>query len=420
MSAFVSVLLVLLSMAPDSSDIALLPDGWSMGWECLVSTTGSGRWAGNHPVIDSTYLDAALSLMAESEEVDFLITGALNSDSTGTFIFRRARASVKWPGTPWVGAGLYLHDRQPFVPGLREPLVEWGWVDIDSLQGYGFQSGGILGFNGEYLIQRTGADTLTQLNIHSPWMGFAGISYSRVHYHSSESPLDNNIVLNALSIRSDFRYFEPWVIIAGAEGEKGKWAVTGEIRDFSPFTTGWGEIEIVPAISFAGEEFSAPGDAFVPGQRILKLGAYLRSARYIASAGIIGMLDLNSDSLSGVSATAAMVSESSVIWDIEFDAYADGDYRAVFGAGTADPLASAGLRMEILEDSTRLTGIASCTPREDVSAELTVSADVDGSMNPACRLDISTAIGPVSGLIGIHWEQGNDVILIINLRGLLH
>lgn len=420
MSALVSVLLVLMIAPPDSTDVDFMPEGWTMGWKCLVSATGNGKWAGHHPVIDSTDVDAALSIIAESQEVDFLVTGALMNDSTGTFVFRRARAVVKWPGTPWVGAGLYLHDRQPFIPGLREPLVEWGWVDIDSLQGYGFTIGGILGFNGEYMIQQAGSDTLTQLNIHSPWMGFAGFSYSRVHYHSAESPLDDNIVLNALSIRSDFRYFKPWVVIAGAEGEKGRWAVAGEIRDFTHFNTDLGIIEIVPAIAFAGKEFSAPGDAFVPGQRLLKLGAYLRSARFIASAGITGMLDLRSDSLSGVSAIAAMVSESGVIWNTEFDFYADGDYRAVFGAGTADSFASAGIRIEILEDSTRLTGIASCTPREDVSAELTISADVEGSLDPACWLDISTALGPVSGLIGIHWEQGSDVILSINLRGLLH
>ena len=420
MSALVSVLLVLMAVVPDSTDTGLIPEGWTMGWKCLVSATGNGIWAGHHPVIDSTDVDAALSIMAESPEVDILVTGALMSDSADTFVFRRARAVVKWPGTPWVGAGLYLHDRQPFIPGLREPLVEWGWVDIDSLQGYGFASGGILGFNGEYMIQQTGDDTLTQLNIHSPWMGFAGFSYSRVHYHSAESPVDDNIVLNALSIRSDFRYFKPRVIIAGAEGEKDRWAVAGEIRDLTRFNTGLGKIEVVPAVAFAGKEFSAPGNAFVPGQRLLKLGAYLRSVRYIAGAGIIGMLDLESDSLSGVSATAAMVSESSVILDIEFYAYADGDYRAVFGAGTANPFASAGIRVEILEDSTRLTGMASCTPREDVSADLTISADVDGSLDPACGLDISTVLGPVSGLIGIHWEQGSDVTLSINLRGLLH
>ena len=420
MSALVSALLVLLAVVPDSTDIGSMPEGWTMGWKCLVSATGNGMWAGHHPVIDSTDVDAALSIMAESQEVDFLVTGALMSDSAGTFAFRRARAVVKWPGTPWIGAGLYLHDRQPFIPGLREPLVEWGWVEIDSLMGYGFASGGILGFNGEYLIQQTGVDTLTQLNISSPWMGFAGFSYSRVHYHSAESPLDDNIVLNALSIRSDFRYFKPWVVIAGAEGEKDRWAVAGEIRDFTHFSTGLGEIEVVPAVAFAGKEFSAPGDAFVPGQRLLKLGAYLRSLRYIASAGITGMLDLESDSLSGVSATAAMVSESSVIWNIEFDVFVDGDYRAAFGAGTADPFASAGIRIEILEDSTRVTGMASCTPREDVSAELTISADVEGGLDPACGLDISTVLGPVSGLIGIHWEHGSDVILSINLRGLLH
>lgn len=418
MTVSLFILLVLSGGIPESSlHAGILPEGWIVDWGCLVSASGNGRWIWKHPVMDSTDVDAALCLTAQSPEVDFHVTGALRSDSTSTADLRRARAVVKWPGTPWIGIGLFFHDRQPFIPGLRDPIVEWGWMNIDSLQGYGFSSGGILGFKGEYLIQQTGRDTLTQMSIRSPWMGFVGLSYSRVHYHSTDLPEDENMVINSLIIESDFRYFEPWAVIAGAEGEEGRWALAGEIREFSAFRTDWGVIEVVPGIEFAGKRFSSPGNAFVPGQRLISLGAYLQSFRYAVTAGIKGMLDLKSDSLSGVSATAGMISESGITWDIEFDAYADGDIRALFGAGTADSKASARLRVEILEDSTRLIGMTSFTPREDVCAELTVSGNIESDIDPSCRLHVSTALGPVTGLLGIVWEQGSDVVLTLNLRG---
>lgn len=401
----------------DSSGTVVLPEGFEVGWSCLAGASGSGRWVAVHPVIDSTEIDAALTVTARSREIDFLACGAMSGDSTDTISFRRGRALVRWPGTPWIGAGVFLSDRQPFTSGLSNPLVEWGWQDIDSLYGYGMYCGGIMGFSGEYLIQRTSSDTLTQLNIESPWMGFAGLSYSRVHFHPADSLSGGGGVLNTLLIRSDFRYCRPWVVLAGAEGEPGRWAIAGQIRGYKPIKTRWGDMEIIPGMAFAGDYFSSPGSAFIAGQRQLSLGAYLNSARYMVSAGLTGVLDLDTDSLCRASARGLLISRTGIRWETECDVFADGDYRILLGAGMYRSEGGAGLILEMATDSTRITGTAIVAPRNDVNAEITVSADVDGSLDPLCRLDITTVMGPVSGLFGIVWEEDRDVSLIINLRG---
>ncbi len=418
MSISLVTLIILIAGGTDSTDVSIIPENWVFGYECLIDASALGDWRSNHPVIDSTSIDAAVSVMAVSPEVDFLATGALQSDSTSRIVFRRARGAVKWPGTPWIGAGVYVNDQQPFIAGLSNPVLEWGWVDIDSIQGFGVSSGGVLGFRGDYLIQLTHGDTLSQLNVHSPWMGFAGVDYSRAQIHTADSA-GGNITVNVLSVRGDFRYFKPWLIFAGAEGEEGKWAVSVEIRKFSPFDTQWGRIEVVPGMHFAGESIEFPGSAFTPGQRVLTLGAFLESRRYFVSAGIRGMLDLSSDSLSGVSASAGMISEGGISWDLIFDYYADGNYSAYLSSAVSDSEASAGISIEIIDDSTRVTGSASIAPRDDVCAEVSVSGDIDDSLQPACILAVTTSLGPVMCLVGIEWEYDSSPSLRIHLTGLL-
>lgn len=410
-------IVVLLAGGPDTLDTSLIGENWVLGYDCLIDASAYGSWKSNHPVIDSTGIDAAVSVTVRSPEVDFLATGAVRNDSTSQWSFRRGRGVVKWPGTPWIAAGVHLNDRQPFIAGLKDPVVEWGWVDIDSIQGFGVSSGGILGFRGDYLIQLTRGDTLTQLNVHSPWLGFAGMDYSRAQIHTADSSA-GDITVNVLSIRGDFRYFNPWLIVAGADGEQGRWAVSAEIRDFRPIDTDWGRIEVVPGIHFAGDRIEFPGSAFLQGQRVITLGASLDSRRYFASAGIKGMLDLESDSLSCVSASAGLISEGGVSWDAILDFYADGDYRAYISSVTSDTFASAGAAVEIINDSTRVTGSASYSPRDDVCAEVTVSGDLDDSLQPACGLAVSTLLGPVLGFVGIDWDYESSPSLRIHLRGL--
>ncbi len=417
MSIQMILISLLLAGGGDSTSTSFLPAGWDMHFQSLVHAGAMGGWVESKPVMDSTFFDASLSVKAVSPNVDILASVAAGLPEDSILALRRGRFALKWPGTPWIGASAHINDRQPFVPGLGNAISEWGWAD--STRGFGVSGGGILGFRSDYLYQLSSGDTLQQLNIFSPWMGFAGFDYRRIQLNPQDSSSSGEWAINTFSIRSDLRYASPWLVIVGGDGRRGVWAFTGEIRDFRPISTEWGSIEVVPSMSFAGDSLELPSDAFVPGQRVLALAAYLQSRRYMVSAGLQGRVDLESDSLSGVSAMAGMVSRNGVLWNLNLDLSADGDYYGELSAGTYDRMAGAGLMLHAEDDSIRVTGSASYTPRNDVCAEVSVSGDLDDSLQPSCGAYVSAAAGPVRGLISVDWEYNSSPVFRIDLRGLL-
>lgn len=395
-------------------------DGLELDHSVLLEARAAGEWTDDKMVsMDSTSFDAAFSVSVDSREVDLLAVAAVDRSDPAEVALRRGRFSVRWPGTPWLGGSVHLNDRQPFISGLREPIAEWGWVDVDSIRGFGVSGGGILGFEAEYLLQHAAEDTLEQLNIFSPWMGFVGFDYCRARLVPGDSLAESETVVNVLSFRGDLRYVSPWLVFSGSDGKSGSWAVSGELRDYRPVETRWGRIELVPGIHFAGDSIDLPTTAYSPGQRVLTLGAFMTSRRYMVSGGITGMLDLESDSLSGFSATANMVSSRGVSWDLEVDIFADGEHRGVLGSRISDSFATAGLSLEVVDDSSRVTGSTSYSPRRDVCAEVSVSGDLDGSLQPSTAVAVSASVGPVRGLIAVDWVYNAPPVFRIDLRGLL-
>lgn len=416
----IGIMLVFLALAatdPDSSGSTSVPDDWEFGCSTLLHAGAWGTWRDSRPSADSTLFDAALSLRAVSGEVDILAVAAAVEGPRSDQYLRRGRAVVKWPGTPWIGGGVHYADRQPFISGLRTPITDWGWVEPDSLSGFSVSGGGILGFRSEYLLQQVSGDTLEQFTVNSPWMGFAGADYHRLALTGDDPAA--SVTVNVLEVRTDFRYVNPRAVITGGDGKPGRWGLSGEILGLDVLRTDWGRVELVPGVRFAGDSVRMITTAYAPGQRVLFLGTYLRSRRYLLSAGLEGMVDLESDSLSGISARAGMVDRGGVTWDLMLDIFADGDYSGALATGVADGFASAGLMLEIVDDSTRVTGSASYSPRRDVCAEISVSGDLDDSLQPACEAAVSTALGPVRGLIAVEWVYDAPPVFRLDLRGLL-
>lgn len=419
MRPFTALIPLLAFIAAASGDS--LPEGWTAGASCLFGAEAGARWVVDHAVLDSTGTDVSVSLTARSQVADILVTAAVTAsdDSVAAASLRRMRAMLRWPGTPWIGAGAFLGEGAPFVPGLEDPLVEYGWIAPDSVRGMSLSAGGFLGFRGSYALALTPGDTLVSTHARSPWLGFAGFDYSRTAVHPASDGGEVGSVLNVLTIRADLRYVKPWVLVAGAEGEQDNWAVEAEIRGFRPLETEWGRLELVPGMSFAGDSFSSPGSAFVPGMRVLTLRALMRPERVMAGAGITVSVDLEGDSLTFVSLMGHMISRAGLSYALTGTAREDGWYRAAAEIGTSDGgAASAFLGGEIIEDSLRVTGRALYSPRPDVNGTLTVSGDAGGSLDPTCGLDLSALVGPVTGHIGIAWLPG-DVLLTIELGGLL-
>jgi hypothetical protein len=415
-----SALLILIGILSGHAMGDSLPEVWSTGAECLVRAGAGARWMTDHPVLDSSMVEAELTANALSPFADLAVTGALTAaDSVRTAELRRARAMLRWPGTPWVGAGVFLGEGAPFVAGLSDPLIEHGWIAPDSMRGMTLSAGGFLGFTGSYSLAMSGPDTIASSTVRSPWLGFAGMDYSRTALHPGAGATAGESVLNVLMIWSDFRVVKPWVLVAGEEGEPGRWAVAAELRGFRPMDTGWGRLELVPGMSFAGDSFSSPGTAFTSGRRVLTLKALLSPDRYMLGAGVICSVDLEGDSLTFVSLLGHMLSEAGISYSLYGTLREDGSCAAGGEIGTAAGRdASAFLAADAVEDSVRVEGRALYAPRSDASGCLTVSGDASGSLDPACSLDLSALIGPATGRIGIEWRDG-DVLLSVEIGGLL-
>ena len=410
-----AILILLLIVYTGASSGAILPEGWSAGIELLLNAEAAGHWSVDRLVPDSTCTEASIRLSIVSEYADILAIPVFTSEPSPGAGLRRARALVRWPGTPWIGAGVFYGEGAPFMPGLSEPYIEHGWIEPDSLKGFNLSSGGFLGFHGEFSMAFSGTDTLALTRIRSPWMGFAGLEYRRTALHVSPDSTDGAI-LNTLTVWGDLRYVEPWVVIAGKDGEPGMWAVEGELRDFTPFHTDWGEVELVPGFRMAGSEFQCPGPAFSRGRRTFLLSALVRSSRYFAGAGLTAFYDLDEDSLSGAAIRAGMLSRTGLSVGTEIRVTLDGELIAAGSFGTTTENSSASLEVRYEGDSTRVTGMAAHSPRSDVTGELTVSGNAYGTVNPVCRLDLSTSMGPASGHLALVWEEG-DVRLSAELRG---
>ena len=411
-----ALLLAILASPPCSGDDPA--EVWTTGAGCLLSTAAWSHWQGDRPLVDSTMADAALTATALSPFADLLVTASVTADGDPRPAgLRRLRAALRWPGTPWIGAGVHVGEGAPFVAGLHEPLIESGWIAPDSLRGMSLSAGGFLGFSGTHAMAMQGSDTLVSSRVRSAWLGFAGLDYSRTaRYPGSGGP---ETLLNVLMIRSDFRYVKPWVLVAGAEGEPGRWAVEAELRGIRPFDVAWGRVDVVPGMSFAGDSFSSPGTAFTPGRRVLTLSALLRPERTMIAGAVVGSLDLEGDSLTFVSMRLHMLSEAGLSYDVSGILRENGGRGASLCVGTGSSAASSAfLEADLVDDSVRVTGTVLHAPRPDVGATLSVSGDASGSLDPACALDASMLVGPASGHVGIEW-RGGDVLLTVGIGGVL-
>jgi hypothetical protein len=126
------LMVLLASFLPGESPV----EGWTFDFHPLLYSGVDARWTEGEPVMDDWEADFSTRLSARSDIFDVSATGAFRADSTVRVTLRRARAGVRWPGSPWIATGIGLADGQPFEPGLPVPLVELGWMDIDSIRSF--------------------------------------------------------------------------------------------------------------------------------------------------------------------------------------------------------------------------------------------------------------------------------------------
>lgn len=314
-------------------------------------------------------LSETLSLSSELVEASVTFT-ARDSDSTEVFL-RSGGLEARWPGTPWIGVEVSRSLSGPFIPGMRDPVLDRGWVDIDSIASVGATLGGLLGSSltlTGYLLPHE--DTLAVFEASSPWLGFGSFGYASVSLAGSDSSLDMSIY----NARIDLRVIEPWITLIQSGKGADSSAVMFEGVGYTPVSGEWGALEIVPVFRWAGDSLVSPGGSVPRGRTVLGLDAVLRPRGRALSGAVGCRYDPADPGAASGAFSADMTSEGGFHYSLSASGVGSRAFRASAASILHRGKASMGGGLEMMSDSLRITGTAGYSPTPGVHAVLEVSA----------------------------------------------
>lgn len=329
----------------------------------------------------------------------------------GELLLRSAVMGARWPGTPWIGASLGYCDSQFVLPGMRLPLVDYGWVPPDSLTWFRGSVGGVLGSTvraATCLVEP--ADTLVVASFDSPWLGFGAFSYTNLHRYSPEGISS----LSAASVTADLRWIEPWVTFV-SEGEDREWkAVLAEIRGIRLADLGACRLELAGSAAVAGDSASAPGGAFAPGERLLGAELLLLPEDRALAGRVSATIDTDSLERSAGEVLLRMLSTGGLAISGEVLGIGSGSgWSAGLSGDSRTGAASVGGSFTATgRDSVRIEGRAGYIPRPDVSVILSLSGDASGTLDPVGSLVAATWLGWATAALELRREEGETTLLL--------
>ncbi len=344
------------------------------------------------------------------ESVPFSAEGTVTArdrDGERDLVLRRGLLEARWPGTPWIGAGISLAAEPFMVSGLRDPLIDSDWTPVDSIRAVSLDLAGILGMRlsaTQAVLQ--GDDSLTVVTVSSPWLGFGSVDYAFV----DRTGADSSFHMQAYTVTADLRYARPSVILASNGSGADSTAVLVEVRDIELLDTGWGLLEAVPSAAWAGDSTRCPGGAFEAGRTILGLDILLRPSRVALSAGAGLMLDPSDPGRAAGHASAAMTSEAGVTHRLALDGIGTRGWEAGLSSTLHTGRTSLGGGILTCADSTRVTGTAGYSPTGGVHALLSVGADADGSADPGAELCLAFSTAGGRAALRLHRTGGTTVL----------
>lgn len=406
-----SLLLILTAAEPDSAE------GWSFDAVPLLSAEAGLTMVDGSPHLDSSSVDVECSLLASMHKtVDFLAVPAFRRDSTGSAFLRRARLDLSWPGTPWVGGGVFLADHQPFSWGMSVPVVGWYSTEVDSLVGARLAAGGLLGFKASYLVATEAEeDSLRITNVRAPWLGFGSFS---LESYRTEGPGDARAGLNVIKAWTDLPVASPHLIVVGDPDRGSSWGVIGEIRSLRLRRNHRVSVQLVPMIALAGDSLELESGALRPGQRQAGGKLMVRSTGRLLSGWLYGTREWSTDKADSFSVGLSTITEASMLLEGSLDLAGWEDCSGKISATFRRSMQQAGGWVEIMEDDWRVGGRAGYSPRRDVHARLELSGSPSGELDPRGELTVVTSVRSIYGMMEIVWD-GDDLRLRIGLKGVL-
>jgi hypothetical protein len=296
-----------------------------------------------------------------------------------------AQAFFRWPGSPWLETGVSMGLINPFIPGLNQPVREWNSYEVFDSISVTLKAGGLLGFQGFW--HETG-DSLSWYGVKSPWLGFGSVVWNGITENSSR--------LETVSGFIDLKRVQPWFLFVS---ENSRWTYTTELRGWTPVNKNTVSMEVVPVVSLGEDSETVGVTALISGKNRAVSGFFKTEK------------ELEDSSNPTVAAGLNVLSQAGIDWAVtaEFDRF-EVFHGVLSGFYRMSP-AGCGGRIEMFDDSLRVTATALYSPVDGVSTELSVMSDLNAnSPQPGCLLQVFGAGNDFTGKVSVEWKQGLTVL----------
>ena len=291
-----------------------------------------------------------------------------------------ARTFFRWPGSPWIASGVTRGPIDFYIPGLSKPVYEWNSINLSDSTTVTLQAGGLMGFDGFWHQM---GDSLSWSGINSPWLGFGMVDFDFVNNKSSST----QTISGFLALKK----IQPWFVFVEDNSD---WSYFAEVRDWKPFSNRFVAVEIVPELSYTPDSTEVGLTGYIWGQNLAIAGS------------IAAFMDIENQSDPSFAATFDLFSETGISWSLEAHTKELDDYHgSVSGFYRMSP-AGCGGKLDVSEDSIRVTATAFYSPVSYVSTELSVMADIsEDSPSPGCSLNIFGATGYFTSNLALYWQR---------------
>jgi hypothetical protein len=353
----------------------------------LVTGTGSGSITQGLKTVTADSLTAYPGAAYQDNSLDLRLTGRIDllPDSTGSsFEPVTAGAFYRYPGSPWLSAGVFRGMADPFLPGLGEPVSEWGSQGVLQKNGFRTEAGGVLGFQGFWSQY---SDTLSWYGVRSPWMGFGMGEWNVLQ--------GDTIRTESYSAFLRFRRFRPWFNAVSREDE---WFLKLQIRGLRSQFFGL-QMEIVPAAGSA------------PDSTEFSLSILAKGVRRAFSGHATASVDPDSPGEAHIMAGCALTSRAGIDWSALLEREGTGDMEGHLEGQMRSFPAGFGGRLGFADSEAYLTATAFYSPVRGVSSILAVTSRLKtSSPEPSCVLSITGAHRLGTAVLELEWT-GEETLL---------
>jgi len=306
-------------------------------------------------------------------------------DSTADFKPVSAGAFFRWPGAQWIGAGVSVGLINPFLQGLGSPVREWNSYETNDSTAVTVEAGGLLGFQGAW---NQFGDSLSWYCVKSPWLGFGTVEWNGVR--------ENSVQLETVTGFLDLKRVQPWFLFVK---ENSRWTYSLQVRGWKPFTSSRLSLEVAPLVSL-GKDSSAAG-----------LTAWMYGNDRAFSGYFTAVSVLENEPEPRFETGLNILSQAGIEWSLEADLDRLETFHGELSGFYRMSPAGCGGKIELYDDSLRVTATAFYSPVENVSAEFSVMSDLDtDSPEPGCLFQVFGARDDITAGVSVEWEQGSTTL----------